>query len=86
MGIVCRHAGHAMAQERLTDFVIHTDALESGCERMPQVMEMKVVNSDPAAGFTPIFFKCPLMSPTAKDPAIAKSGNLSASRKHRGAV
>ena len=78
MGIVRRHAGHAMAQERLTDFVIYTDALESGCERMPQVMKMQVMYPDSAAGFTPVFLKCPLVSPSAKDPAIRKRWNLSA--------
>jgi len=78
MRIVRRHAGHAMAQERLTDFVIHTDALESGCERMPQVMKRQVMNPDPATGFTPIFLKCPLMSPTAEYSTIGKRRNLSA--------
>jgi hypothetical protein len=72
MRIVRRHAGHAMAKERLADFVIHTDTLQSGCERMPQVVKMQIVNPDPATGFTPIFLKCPLVSPTAKDPAIGK--------------
>lgn len=65
-----------MAQERLTDSVIHTDALESRCERMPQVMKMQVMNPDPAIGFAPIFFKCPLVSPTAKDSAITERRNL----------
>ncbi|MEI2752211.1 MAG: hypothetical protein V9G17_06370 [Nitrospira sp.] len=40
MGIVRRHAGHAMAKERLPDFVIHADALEAGCKRMPKVVKV----------------------------------------------
>ena len=38
MRIVRGHAGHAMAKKRLPDFGIHTNTLQSGCERMPQVL------------------------------------------------
>jgi len=66
-----------MAKERLPHFVIHADALESGCERMPKVVKVQVVNPDPATGFTPILLKCPLVSPTAEDPTIGKRRDLS---------
>nr|WP_235000295.1 hypothetical protein [Nitrospira sp. ND1] len=78
MRIVRRHAGHAMTQERLPDFVIHTDTLQSRRKRMPQVVKVEVVNPDPATGFTPIFLECSLMSPTAEYATIGKRRNLSA--------
>nr|WP_246507631.1 hypothetical protein [Nitrospira defluvii] len=67
-----------MAKERLPHFVIHPDALESGRERMPKVVKVQIVNSDSATGFTPIFLKCPLVRPMAKDTAIGKRRDLSA--------
>lgn len=67
-----------MAKERLPDFVIHTDTLEPCRERMPKVVKVQIVNPDPATGFTPIFLKCPLMSPTAEYSTIGKRRNLSA--------
>ncbi|MCC2640328.1 MAG: hypothetical protein K0S45_741, partial [Nitrospira sp.] len=61
-----------MAKERLADLVIHPDALESCRERMPKVVEVQIVNPDSATGFTPIFLKCPLVSPTTKYPTIGE--------------
>lgn len=66
-----------MAKERLTDFVIHPDTLQSRRKRMPQVVKVQIVNPDPPTGFTPIFLKCPLVSPTAEYSTIGERRDLS---------
>jgi hypothetical protein len=55
-----------MAKERLPDFVVHTDTLQSSGERMPQVVKVQIVNSDSTTGFTPVFLTCPQRGPTAE--------------------
>ena len=67
-----------MAKKRLPDFVIDTDALQSGRERMSKIVKVQIVNSHSATGFTPVFLKRSLVSPTAEDPAIGKRRDLSA--------
>jgi len=69
MGIVCRHAGHAMTKERLADFVIHTDTLESGREGMPEVVKVQSVN--PTRRQVSLQYSLmPLANPMAEHPPI----------------
>jgi hypothetical protein len=53
-----------MSEQSLPDFVINAEPLQTGSECVSQIM-----NPGSPAGFPPILLKCPLVGPSAKDPA-----------------
>jgi hypothetical protein len=76
VGIVRRHAGHAVTEQGLTQLIVDTQPLQAGGERMPKVVKPEVLDSDPSSCFEPIAFERSGVGPIPKDAAVRHRGDV----------
>ena len=74
MRIARRHARHAMPEERLSDFIIDAKALQPGGKRVPQVMEVEVLDLRQRTHASPILLKRSDVNPPPKDSTVCDRG------------
>ncbi|MDF0675648.1 MAG: hypothetical protein P0120_15100 [Nitrospira sp.] len=72
MRVACGHAGHPMAEKRLSHFIIDAKTLQSGGERMAKVVEVEILDFGQTTGTSPILLERPHVIPSTEHSAVSE--------------